>query len=270
MRDTQRRVLADADIAEVAAAIANPARGRMLDALLGGRALPAGELARIARVSPSTASSHLAVLTAAGLVEIRRSGRHRLHRLAGRDVAHALEALAAIAPPRPVRSLGESGRVAAERAARSCYDHLAGTLGVAVTDRLCVAGALDEASLALCDETPFRALGIDIAALARGRRPLTRSCLDWSERRPHLAGALGAAVLDAMITRGWLVRRPHSRALTATPDGRRGLIERLGVDPALVPLSHAASARSGKVAQPMLATCSRASSEPFAAPVTRW
>lgn len=230
-------MLADADVADVAAAIANPARGRMLDALLGGRAMPAGDLARIARVSPSTASSHLAVLADAGLVEVRRSGRHRLHRLAGEDVAHALETLAAIAPPRPVRSLRDGGRVAAERAARSCYDHLAGALGVAVTDRLCAAGALDEASLALRDETPFRALGIDLDGLARGRRPLTRSCLDWSERRPHLAGALGAAVLDAMMTHGWLVRRPHSRALTATANGRRRLVEEVGVDPAVVPPS---------------------------------
>lgn len=228
-------MLADADIAEAAAAIANPARGRMLNALLGGRAMPAGDLARIARVSPSTASSHLALLASAGLVEVQRSGRQRLHRLSSEDVAHALETLAAIAPQRPVRSLREDGRVAAERAARSCYDHLAGALGVAVTDRLCVVGALDEASLALRDETPFRALGIDVAALARGRRPLTRSCLDWSERRPHLAGALGAAVLDAMLSGGLLVRRPQSRALTATAKGRRRLVERLGVDATVVP-----------------------------------
>jgi DNA-binding transcriptional ArsR family regulator len=220
----------DADIATVAAAIANPARARMLNALIGGAAVPAGELARAARIAPSTASSHLGVLVAAGLVRVESSGRRRVHRLSGERAAHALETLAAIAPQPPVRSLRESGRVAAERAGRSCYDHLAGALGVAVTDRLCVLGALDEASLALRDPAPFRALGVDIAAVVTGRRPLTRSCVDWSERRPHLAGALGAALLDAMLRGGWLVRRPQSRALTVTAEGHRRLVEQLGLE----------------------------------------
>jgi DNA-binding transcriptional ArsR family regulator len=222
----------DADIATVAAAIGHPARGAMLTALFGGRALPASELASAARVSRSTASAHLAQLVDTGLVRVERQGRHRYHRLAGADVAEALETLATLAPPRPVRSLRESDRARAERVARSCYDHLAGALGVAVTDALCEAGALDRASLALVDDRPLRALGVDVAGVPAGRRPLTRSCLDWSERRPHLAGALGAAVLDALLGAEWVARRPGGRALLVTPAGAAGLHDALGLEPA--------------------------------------
>jgi len=221
----------DADVSAIASVMGNPARGRMLAALLGGRALPATELARAGQVSPSTASAHLTRLTEAGLVRVERHGRHRYHRLASDEVAHAIEALSALAPARPVRSLRESTRSEAERAARSCYDHVAGALGVALADRLCAAGALDRASLSLLDVQPFRALGVDVASLPVGRRPLTRSCLDWSERRPHLAGALGAAVLDALLAGGWLERHPLGRALTVTPTGRERLRATLGVEP---------------------------------------
>lgn len=202
----------------------NPARGRMLAALLGGRALPASELSRIARVSPSTGSAHLARLAEAGLVLVEQHGRHRYHRLAGDEVAHAVEALSALAPPRPVRSLREDAQATAERAARSCYDHLAGALGVAVSDRLCELGALDRASLSLLDPAPFRTLGVDVATVHRGRRPLTRSCLDWSERRPHLAGALGAAVLQALLASRWVTRLPQGRGLAVTPAGDEHLV----------------------------------------------
>jgi DNA-binding transcriptional ArsR family regulator len=220
----------DADIAAVAMAIGHPARGAMLTALFGGRALPASELARSARVSRSTASAHLAQLVETGLVRVERQGRHRYHRLAGADVAEALETLAALAPPRPVRSLRESDRARAERAARTCYDHVAGALGVALTDRLCDAGALDLASLGLLDAAPLRALGVDVDRACAGRRPPTRSCLDWSERRPHLAGALGAALLDTLLASAWVARRPGGRALLVTPAGRDGLRDALGLE----------------------------------------
>jgi DNA-binding transcriptional ArsR family regulator len=220
----------EADIASVAAAIGHPARGRMLTAMLGGRALPATDLARAAGVSRSTASAHLAQLTGAGLVVVERLGRHRYHRLADEQVAEAIERLAAIAPPSAVRSLSEGNRATAQRAARSCYDHLAGALGVALADGLCAAGALDRASLELRDPEPFAALGVDVAALGRGRRPLTRSCLDWSERRPHLAGELGAAVLAALLDQAWVVRRPRGRAVAVTPRGRAGLHDAVGLD----------------------------------------
>ena len=219
----------DADISSIAAVMGNPARGRMLAALLGGRAMPATELARVARVSPSTGSAHLARLGDAGLVAVERQGRHRYHRLAGADVAHAVEALAALSPPRPVSTLRAADAAAAERAARSCYDHLAGALGVALADRLCALGALDRDSLGLCDAHLFGALGVNVAGLADGRRPLTRACLDWSERRPHLAGALGAAVLESLLGSGWLARRPNGRALAMTSAGRDGLRDALGL-----------------------------------------
>ncbi len=220
----------DADVAAIAGAMGHPARASMLTALLGGRALPAGELARAAGVSPQTASVHLARLADAGLVVVIRHGRHRYHELAGHEVAEVLEGLAALAPRRPVRTLREAGRGAAERAGRSCYDHLAGELGVALTERLCVLGALETGSLGLADPAAFAALGVDPDRLEPSRRPVTRSCLDWTERRPHLAGALGAAVLARALEERWLVRRPHGRAVAVTPAGAVALRERVGLD----------------------------------------
>jgi DNA-binding transcriptional ArsR family regulator len=228
----------DADIATIAAVIGHPARGRMLTAMLGGRALPASELAEVAGVSASTASAHLARLTGSGLVAVERHGRHRYHRLADARVAELIETMALLAPAEEVRSLRAANRSTAERAARSCYDHLAGAIGVAVADALCELGALDREGLALRDETPFAALGVDLDALGHGRRPLTRSCLDWSERRPHLAGELGAALLRALFDRGWLARRPLGRAVAVTPRGRAGLRGALGVEvEAIAPLA---------------------------------
>ncbi|MCW3047601.1 MAG: ArsR family transcriptional regulator [Solirubrobacterales bacterium] len=220
----------DADIASVAAVIGNPARGRMLTAMAGGRALPASELARVAQVSPSTASAHLARLTLSGLVAVERHGRYRYHRLADERVAQVIEGLSALAPSRRVRSLREANQSTAERAARSCYDHLAGAVAVALADRLCESGALDRDDLSLRDASPFAALGVDVGALAGARRPLTRSCLDWSERRPHLAGGLGAALLQALLASSWVVRRPQGRAVAVTPRGRAGLRDALGLD----------------------------------------
>jgi DNA-binding transcriptional ArsR family regulator len=218
------------DFSSIARVIGEPARARMLYALLGGRALPATDLARTAEVAPSTASVHLAQLIGAGLVTVERRGRHRYHRLAGAHVADAVEALAALAPMRPIHGLRAVDRVDAERAARSCYDHLAGTFGVAVTDRLCAIGALDEADLSLLDPAPFIALGVAIPAAAPRRRPLTRACLDWSERRPHLAGALGAAMLQTFLDRRWLTRRPNGRALAVTAAGQAALGDILALD----------------------------------------
>ncbi|MFL5846748.1 MAG: ArsR/SmtB family transcription factor [Solirubrobacteraceae bacterium] len=219
----------DADISAVASAIGHPARGAMLQALMDGRALTAGELARVARVARPTASGHLTRLTSAGLVAVESHGRHRYHRLADERVAAAVEGLAAIAPVGPVKTLRESDQRIAERAARSCYDHLAGAAGVALADRLVALGALERRSLALTDAGPFAALGVDVATIG-GRRPLTRPCLDWSERRLHLAGGLGAAVLDRLLGAGWLERRPAGRALAVTANGRRALRDTVGLE----------------------------------------
>jgi DNA-binding transcriptional ArsR family regulator len=218
----------DADLATVGAAIGEPARALMLNALLGGRALPASELARVGRVAPSTASAHLARLAGAGLIVVEPHGRHRYHRLAGDDVAHALEVLATIAPPLEIKTLRAASRADAERHARSCYDHLAGELGVAITDRLVELGALARESLSLLDPQPLAAIGIHAPQLT-GRRPLTRACLDWTERRPHVAGQVGAAILTGLLDLRWVKRGPSGRAVELTPSGERGLHAALGL-----------------------------------------
>src|SRR3954454_11537886 len=226
----------DADIASIASVIGHPARGRMLTALFRGPAMPASELAAEAGVTASTASAHLARLTESGLVVAERDGRQRLHRLADERVAEVIEGLALIAPPHQIRSLRAANRAAAERAARSCYDHLAGAAGVALTERLCALGALRADGLHVADPAPFAALRVDVAAVEerRGRRPLTRSCVDWSERRPHLAGALGAAVLHTLLGDGRLVRRPRARSVAVTPRGAAELRAAIGLDLAAV------------------------------------
>ncbi|MCI2421033.1 ArsR family transcriptional regulator [Saccharopolyspora sp. K220] len=246
----------DSDIAPVAALFADPGRARVLQALADGRALPASVLAAEAGLSASAASAHLAKLRDGGLIEVHRSGRHRYHRLADDRVAAALEALAVIAPTQPVRSLRQGTRAAALRAARSCYDHLAGQLGVAVTAALLELGALaatdgipdtrrrpgDGLSVQLSEhpyelgphaKPIFAALGVDLDTVhaAHTRRPLLRFCVDWSEQRHHLSGRLGAALLAALIDIGWLARKPQHRALKLTEDGARGLHAALGITP---------------------------------------
>lgn len=221
----------DVDVAAVAQLIANPARAAMLDALFDGGEQPSGALAAAAGVAPSTASEHLARLARAGLVAVETRGRERRVRLAGPEVSDALEALSAIAPQRPARTLRGSDRIRALRAARTCYDHLAGALGVAVTDALCGRRLLhrDDLSLTARGNRELREFGLDAENLRRGSRPLTRACLDWSERRHHLAGALGAALCDEILRRGWVERLPERRALRLTPAGASGLADAFGV-----------------------------------------
>ncbi len=225
----------DADIAAVATLFAEPARARMLMALGDGRSLPASALAAEAGVSAQSASAHLGRLREAGLITMERAGRHRYFRLAGPDVADGLESLARLAPAIPVRSLREATRAEALRRARTCYDHLAGELGVAITDAL-----VDRAALEAGGDTTFRLgpraaavlrpLGVDLAAVAaaRSRRPLVRVCVDWTERRPHLAGRLGAALQEALVGRGWVVRHEGHRAVSVTAEGEVALRARLG------------------------------------------
>jgi DNA-binding transcriptional ArsR family regulator len=223
----------DVDLAAGASAIADPARAAMLDALLDGVPRSAGALAREAGVAPSTASHHLGRLLAAGLVTVAPDGRRRAFRLARPEVAHALEALALVSPPRRPRTLRRATRAEAERAARTCYDHLAGVLGVAVCDALLAAGAISpagEGSYALGPTAGDTFAAIGVTPPAPGRRAYAIRCLDWSERRPHLAGALGAAVADAMLDRRWVARVKGSRALLVTDAGRAGLRSGLGVE----------------------------------------
>lgn len=251
---TDRRPLYGyADIAAVGALLADATRARMMIGLADGRALPASVLAAESGVAASTASEHLARLVEGGLLTVERSGRHRYYRIANSRVGAAIEALAVLAPTRPVRSLRESTRAAALRRARSCYDHLAGRLGVAVTEALLdrqaltrtdgVAGTAraqgDPISAPMTDhpyrlgpnaEPLFAELGVDLDAARGRRRPLLRFCVDWSEQRHHLSGALGAAVLTRMETAGWVERPGTRRTLRLTDSGARVLDRVLGVD----------------------------------------
>lgn len=211
-------------LASIAALVGEPTRAAMLLALLDGRSLPAGELARAAGLSAAATSLHLGKLAGAGLVTMRAAGRHRYYTLASAEVARALEALGTIATAAPkTRSL--SPNVAKLRSARTCYDHLAGDLAVRLATLLEREGCLrasggDTYELTGPGSRWFAdALDIDIAALGRTRRPLARRCLDWTERRPHLAGALGAAVLTRMLETRWLSPVAGSRELRVTTRG---------------------------------------------------
>lgn len=195
----------------------------MLIALIDGRELPASELAFRAGASPSSASTHLAKLVDGGLLTVTAAGRQRLFRLASPEVGQALEVLAAIARPARIVALNQNIALHRLRAARSCYDHLAGRLGVAVTDALLSQGALHRAGASYevtqRGQRLFRRLGIDLAAARQTRRNFARPCLDWTERRPHLAGSLGAALLQHFLSAGWVARSPRDRALRVSPEG---------------------------------------------------
>lgn len=217
----------DRDLAPIAALLGDPARAAMLTALACGQALPAGELARHAGIRPATATVHLRKLIEGGLVRVRAQGRHRYHELAGPEVATALEALAQLAPAAPVRSLRAHRAAAGLAEARTCYDHLAGRRGVELRDRLLGTGALT-----LLDDRDHRltaegtelvtALGIDARRLESGRRVFARSCNDWTDRRPHLAGALPAALTARLLELGWL-SRGAGRGLKVSQDYDRRL-----------------------------------------------
>jgi DNA-binding transcriptional ArsR family regulator len=220
-------------VTDAAALLGDPTRAVMLDVLMDGEARPAGELARRAGIAPSTASEHLARLVEGRLLVVEPRGRERRYRLASADVAEVLEALQRLGSEAPVNSLRTASRNEALRAARTCYDHLAGRLGVAVTDALVARDVLRvrDGSFELTEDgEPFLVhLGVDVAA-ARGRKRIfARACLDWSERRPHVAGALGAALADAVLAQGWVRRRPSDRALRITPEGAKALHDLLGV-----------------------------------------
>jgi DNA-binding transcriptional ArsR family regulator len=227
-------VLADADLAAVAALMGDGNRASMLLALLGGDELPARELAARAGVSSSLASAHLGKLIDGGLLVAERRGRNRFYRLADRHIAEAIESLLAIAPGRRARNLRESNRGEAIRQARTCYDHLAGELGVALTDSLRgrgLIGAHDAGyPVTLAGRHRFAGLGIDVEALHAQPRVVTRPCLDWTERRPHLAGSLGAALASRLFELDWIRRRPDTRAVQITDLGRRQLRAQLAIN----------------------------------------
>lgn len=226
-------VAPEVDYAVVARLIGDRTRAAFLDALMDTRPRSLTELARVADVAPGTASAHLSKLVDGRLLTTTRRGRGRYFELAGPRVAAAVEALALIAPPRPIRSLRDASIGEALASARTCYDHLAGRLGVRLTDVLLADRVLarngEDFTLTRRGRSRLEAFGLDLAALERGRRPLTRVCLDWTERRPHLAGALGAAMAAELFERGWLVRTGRGRAVRLASSGQEGLSEAFGL-----------------------------------------
>lgn len=212
-------------IAAIAALLGDPARANMLTALLDGRALTVSELANAAGVALPTASGHLTRLQAAGLLSVEKQGRHRYLRLSGPDVAAALESLMTLAQRTGAVRVRTGPRDAALRQARICYDHLAGAQAVALLRRLQARAWLnpgDTPALTPAGTVGLTNFGIDLPTLAQSRRPLCRCCLDWSEREHHLAGSLGAALLDAILARRW-ARRAEGRVVVFSPEGIRAL-----------------------------------------------
>jgi DNA-binding transcriptional ArsR family regulator len=224
-------------LAEIAALVGDPARAAMLQALMDGRAWTAGELAGVAGVTPQTASGHLAQLASARLVAVAQQGRHRYHHLATLEVARLLESLMLVAAASSVRRVATGPRDQQLRQARTCYDHIAGRLGVALADAMLARGWVeidDEAALVTSRGVEhLTALGIDLMPSA-GRRgskvSLCRLCLDWSERRSHVAGRLGRALCGHGLERGWIRRCQGSRALDISPAGRRQYRDLFGVE----------------------------------------
>ncbi|MEB0055567.1 helix-turn-helix transcriptional regulator [Variovorax sp. LG9.2] len=232
---------ADVQLARLAGAIAEPARARMLCCLMDGHARTATELAVVAEVAASTTSAHLARLKEERLIESIAQGRHRYFRLAGGDVAAALESLLVVAGAPRSGAAAPAALPALEpntptrlRSARTCYDHMAGTAGVALHDRLHAQGwlsGLQSGSYELTTDgaVALESLGLDVDAARRSRRRFACPCLDWSERRPHLGGALGAACLQLALRRGWVRQALDGRALTVTLKAEREMPELFGL-----------------------------------------
>ena len=219
------------DLAEIAALIGEPTRVVMLWSLMGGQARPASELAFYANVSAQNASAHLARLVEAGMLAVEALGRHRYYRLAGADVAHAIEALAALVPSARETAGLPPRQTPDLKYARTCYDHLAGRVAVeicaALKDKGCLNPVDADFEITSKGEKMFRDLGMEISELRQQRRAFARQCQDWSERRPHIAGALGAAMLDLMFQRGWIARVRSSRIVRVTVRGREAVYKLL-------------------------------------------
>lgn len=228
-----RSMDAEPDISTIGALIGDPARANMLSILMDGRALTATELAYFAGITPQTASSHLAKLTVAKLIRMESQGRHRYYRLAGAAVAEAVEAMMAIAAHRAPPRRTPPAPLEAVRVARTCYDHLAGHLGVALTAAMVKRKLLvpqdRDFDLTAAGAEFLAAMGVGLEDARKKRRVFARQCLDWSERRTHLGGALGAVFAERCFDLRWLRRVPEGRALTVTPKGRKAFSAEFGV-----------------------------------------
>ena len=219
-------------VAEIGALLGDPARVNMMIALLDNTAWTARELSEAGGISPQTASTHIAKLVAAGMVTVERQGRHRYHRIASVEVAQLLEQMHVagefLAGPRvagPVRG----PRDKAMRELRSCYDHFVGRIAVELSSRLLEPDPAGGAQLSSDGESALERLGIDLASLRNGRRAFCRACVDWSERVPHVAGAVGGALFSRVEELGWVRRRPKNRTLILTATGERGLLDMFGI-----------------------------------------
>lgn len=219
-------------LTELGALLADKTRTLMLTVLLDGRARTGGELARLVGVAPSTASEHLSRLLDAQFVAVEAQGRHRYFRLAGPEIAELLETLGAVDLPGPPGRPVAANAPTELRNARCCYDHLAGQLGVRIFEQLLAHDHLrrDENHLTLTESghALLTDLGADMVAVARSSRPVVRGCLDWTERRQHLAGGAGAALFQALLDRRWIVRGSRPRSIRVTDAGQRGLRAMLG------------------------------------------
>jgi DNA-binding transcriptional ArsR family regulator len=226
------KMVSTTTVAEIGSLLGDPARVNMMIALLDGRAWTARELADAGGVSPQTASSHLGKLVAAQLVRVDRQGRHRYHRLASTEVAQLLEQMhVAGAMLAADRSRSRGPKDPEMRELRSCYDHLAGRIAVELSQRIIDENGSPSGEAEVTPEgaSLLERIGIDLGALQSGRRAFCRACLDWSERRPHVAGTVGAAILDRLKGLGWVKPRTSGRSLILTATGERGLHEVFGI-----------------------------------------
>ncbi|NQD67432.1 winged helix-turn-helix transcriptional regulator [Bacillus haikouensis] len=215
------------NIASVAALISEPSRAAILTALLDGRLHPAGSLAYIAGISPQTTSFHLKKMVEADVIKVDKQGRHRYYGLKSHEVASVLETFLTIAPKIEMKSFKQVTRDKAVRYARTCYDHLAGSLGIKITDSLIRSGCIEEHEdtfvLTIQGEELFASLTIDLDAVVKKRRTYIHKCLDWSERRHHISGALGNALLEKFLELKWIRRVPDTRAIKITEVGKKEL-----------------------------------------------
>jgi DNA-binding transcriptional ArsR family regulator len=238
-------MVGDADLSAVGALLSDRTRATILLTLLNGGMTSASALASRADVSRPLASAHLRKLTEGGLITVEPHGRHRFYRLSSQRVADALESLILLSPAAAVTSLRGSKESIGLQRGRLCYDHLAGRLGVALARQMAASGFLEknggDYDVTGAGATAFEGLGIDLATLRSQERPLSRACLDWSEKDHHLAGSLGAALTNELFRLGWLEGREASRIVMVTEVGRQGLWEAFGLEPGSLELTAAAA-----------------------------
>ncbi|ALP36332.1 ArsR family transcriptional regulator [Paenibacillus sp. 28ISP30-2] len=225
---------AKSNVAMIASLVSEPSRAAILTALLDGRFHPASELAHMAGIKPQTASFHLAKMTEAQVVTVEKQGRHRYYGIQNPEVARVMESFLSIAPPVPIKSFQHASEDKAIRQARTCYDHLAGHLGVQLTASLIqkdyISQDRDGFSVTEKGRAFFADFQIDLEATKKKRRSFSYKCIDWSERRHHLAGALGNALLDRLLELNWIQRLPKTRAIYITADGERGFKEVFSIE----------------------------------------